>query len=386
MGLSSARKIKSLLWVVAGGYASLAGISYYRGEESFYKKIVMPLVHLLDAEQAHNIAVYISKYRLVPKSKYKDPPSLKVDIFGREFTNPIGIAAGFDKDAKAVLGLKDIGFGFVEIGSVTPIPQSGNPKPRVFRLVQDAAVINRYGFNSEGHDQVLNRIKSIRNSGEDVILGVNLGKNKNSVNDVDDYVKGILTFGPVADYLVINISSPNTPGLRSMQKKEILTKLLTATLEARNGLQIEKKPPLLLKLAPDLSTNEKKDIADVLEQKSCRVDGLIICNTTIERPSTLLEESKHEIGGLSGKPLREKSTEMIKEMKTLTNLPIIGVGGISSGEDAYEKIKAGAVLVQIYTAMIYEGPTIVTRIKKDLAELLMKDDLQNVSEAVGKNL
>lgn len=346
----------------------------------------MPLVHLLDPEQAHNMAVYVSKYRLVPKSRYKDPPSLKVNIFGRELSNPIGIAAGFDKDAKAVLGLKDIGFGFVEIGSVTPNPQPGNAKPRVFRLTQDAAVINRYGFNSEGHEKVLNRIKAIRSSGEDVILGVNLGKNKTSEDDVDDYVKGILTFGPLADYLVINISSPNTPGLRSMQKKEILTKLLSATLEARNSLQIERKPPLLLKLAPDLSTSEKKDIADVLKQQSCRVDGLIVSNTTIERPNTLLAESKNEIGGLSGKPLREKSTEMIKEMKTLTNLPIIGVGGISSGEDAYEKIKAGAELIQIYTAMVYEGPTIVARIKQDLAELLAKDGIQNISEAVGKSL
>lgn len=386
MRLSSARKLKSLLWVGVGGYASLAGMNYYRGEESFYQNIVMPLVHLLDPEQAHNMAVYVSKYRLVPKSRYKDPPSLKVNIFGRELSNPIGIAAGFDKDAKAVLGLKDIGFGFVEIGSVTPNPQPGNAKPRVFRLTQDAAVINRYGFNSEGHEKVLNRIKAIRSSGEDVILGVNLGKNKTSEDDVDDYVKGILTFGPLADYLVINISSPNTPGLRSMQKKEILTKLLSATLEARNSLQIERKPPLLLKLAPDLSTSEKKDIADVLKQQSCRVDGLIVSNTTIERPNTLLAESKNEIGGLSGKPLREKSTEMIKEMKTLTNLPIIGVGGISSGEDAYEKIKAGAELIQIYTAMVYEGPTIVARIKQDLAELLAKDGIQNISEAVGKSL
>ncbi|CAG9835937.1 unnamed protein product [Diabrotica balteata] len=386
MRFTSARKLKSLATVALGGYISFSALTYYRDRNAFYKDMVMPVVHLLDPEKAHNLAVFISQYRLLPKSNYDDPPSLNVVIFQKEFTNPVGIAAGFDKDAKAVLGLKDIGFGFVEIGSVTPNPQPGNEKPRVFRLPEDSAVINRYGFNSEGHDTVLQRIQLIRSSKENVIIGVNLGKNKTSDDAVGDYVKGIEKFGPFCDYLVINISSPNTPGLRSMQNKDVLKALLSSTIAARNNLKMDNRPPLLLKLAPDLNTEEKKDIAEVLKQTGCRVDGLIISNTTIDRPDYLLSTNKKETGGLSGKPLKEKSTEMIKEMKRLTNLPIIGVGGICTGADAYEKIKAGANLVQIYTSMVYEGPEIVNQIKKDLEKLVNADGFNNITEAVGKSV
>ncbi|XP_028145582.2 dihydroorotate dehydrogenase (quinone), mitochondrial [Diabrotica virgifera virgifera] len=386
MRFTSARKLKSLITVALGGYISFSALTYYKNRNAFYRDMVMPLVHLLDPERAHNLAVFVSQYRLLPKSNYDDPSSLNVAIFQKEFTNPIGIAAGFDKDAKAVLGLKDIGFGFVEIGSVTPNPQPGNEKPRVFRLPEDSAVINRYGFNSEGHDTVLQRIQRIRSSKENVIIGVNLGKNKTSDDAVGDYVKGIEKFGPFCDYLVINISSPNTPGLRSMQNKDVLKALLSSTIAARNNLKMDSKPPLLLKLAPDLNTEEKKDIAEVLKQTACRVDGLIISNTTIDRPDYLLSTNKKETGGLSGKPLKEKSTEMIKEMKRLTNLPIIGVGGICTGADAYEKIKAGANLVQIYTSMVYEGPEIVSQIKKDLDKLITADGFNNITEAVGKSV
>ncbi|XP_072386378.1 dihydroorotate dehydrogenase (quinone), mitochondrial [Diabrotica undecimpunctata] len=386
MRFTSARKLKSLATVALGGYISFSALTYYKDRNAFYRDMVMPVVHLLDPEKAHNLAVFISQYRLLPKSNYDDPPSLNVVIFQKEFTNPVGIAAGFDKDAKAVLGLKDIGFGFVEIGSVTPNPQPGNEKPRVFRLLEDSAVINRYGFNSEGHDTVLQRIQRIRSSKENVIIGVNLGKNKTSDDAVGDYVQGIEKFGPFCDYLVINISSPNTPGLRSMQNKDVLKALLSSTITARNNLKMDNKPPLLLKLAPDLNTEEKKDIAEVLKQTGCRVDGLIISNTTIDRPDYLLSINKKETGGLSGKPLKEKSTEMIKEMKRLTNLPIIGVGGIFTGADAYEKIKAGANLVQIYTSMVYEGPEIVNQIKKDLDKLVTADGFNNITEAVGKSV
>ncbi|KAJ8967123.1 hypothetical protein NQ314_003075 [Rhamnusium bicolor] len=298
----------------------------------------MPIVHVLDAERAHNLAIFVSKYRLLPKSRYKDPDLLKIEIFGKEFSNPVGIAAGFDKDGKAILGLKDIGFGFVEVGSVTPEPQHGNEQPRVFRLLKDFAVINRYGFNSEGHNNVFKRIENVKqNTEESGIVGVNLGKNKTSPDPINDYVEGIQKFGRIADYLVINISSPNTPGLRNMQKKNTLKKLLCTLVETRNNLPINKKPPLLLKLAPDLSYEERQDIADVLNEKKCRVDGLII-----------------------------------------------SVGGISSGKDAYEKIKAGASLVQLYTSLVYNGPPVVTKIKKELVQLLAKDGYSNISEAVGK--
>ncbi|KAJ8956530.1 hypothetical protein NQ318_019250 [Aromia moschata] len=386
--LSSKRKLKSLMYITVAGYGAFTAIGFYKGNEKFYKNYFMPVIHLLDAEKAHNLAVLACKYRLFPKSHYKDPEILKVKVFGKEFPNPIGIAAGFDKDGKAVLGLRDIGFGFVEIGSVTPEPQPGNQQPRVFRLMQDFAVINRYGFNSEGHDRVLERIKDIKGSADSNIIGVNLGKNKTSSDPIKDYVNGIKKFGLTADYLVINISSPNTPGLRDMQSKENLRKLLAALVETRNSLPVKKKPPLLLKLAPDLSHQERKDIADILKKKDCKIDGLIICNTTVDRPKSLkCAEVKNETGGLSGAPLKSMSTRMIKEMSELTGgMPIIGVGGISSGKDAYEKIKAGATLVQLYTAMVYNGPPIVSKVKKELVELLHKDGFNNISEAVGKGI
>ncbi|KAJ8918905.1 hypothetical protein NQ315_016807 [Exocentrus adspersus] len=381
------RKLKSLLYVTVAGYGAFSIISLYKGDEKFYRNYIMPVIHLLEPEKAHNLAVFASRYRLIPKSRYQDPEMLKVKVFGKEFPNPVGIAAGFDKDGKAILGLKDIGFGFVEVGSVTPEPQPGNEKPRVFRLQNDKAVINRYGFNSEGHSAVLKRIENLKESNEDFgIVGVNLGKNKSSQDPINDYVEGIKKFGPVADYLVINISSPNTPGLRSMQHKDELKKLLAKLVETRNNLPLNPKPPLLLKLAPDLAYNERKDIADVLKDKKCKVDGLIISNTTIERPDTLKSvESKSEAGGLSGAPLKDGSTQMIADMSRLTGgIPIIGVGGVASGRDAYEKIKAGACLVQLYTAMVYEGPTVVTKVKKELVDILKQEGYHRISEVIGK--
>ncbi|XP_019766027.2 dihydroorotate dehydrogenase (quinone), mitochondrial [Dendroctonus ponderosae] len=378
--------MRSLLYVSASAIGIYAGVCIYKGNEKFYKDVLMPLVHLLDPEQAHKLAVFVSHHRLIPKSQQKDSEILKVTVFGKEFPNPIGIAAGFDKDGKAIMGLKDIGFGFVEIGSVTPHPQPGNEKPRVFRLPLDMAIINRYGFNSDGHDEVRTRITNAKADPEVPLIGVNLGKNKTSDDPVKDYVDGINTFGSVCDYLVVNISSPNTPNLRKLQNKDNLKHLLRAVVEARNTLNVNPKPPLLLKLAPDLSSEEKKDISDIIKLNECKVDGLIVCNTTIERPS-LKSKHSNEVGGLSGAPLKESSTQMIMEMRKLTKgMTIIGVGGIATGQDAYEKIKAGASLVQIYSSLVYEGPPLVSKIKSELEELLQKDGYKSISEAIGANI
>lgn len=280
--------------------------------------------------------------------------------------------------------MHDIGFGFIEIGSITPLPQPGNPHPRVFRLREDKAIINRYGFNSDGHDKVFERIDKIRTTFRGV-LGINLGKNKISDDAKDDYTKGIEKFGPVADYLVINVSSPNTPGLRNLQHKRDLEDLLVAVINTRNNLA--NKPPIFLKLAPDLTLEEKKDIADVISHKSCKIDGLIISNTTIERANLKNTDSIHESGGLSGEPLKNRSTKMIAEMYKFTKgkVPIIGVGGVFTGQDAYDKITAGASLVQLYTSFVYHGPPVVSKIKRELNMVLEENGFGNVSDAIGKN-
>ncbi|KAK9874738.1 hypothetical protein WA026_005551 [Henosepilachna vigintioctopunctata] len=382
--MSFQNRLKQMAKLCGLGYGAFAVICVYKEDLNFYKRYLMPVVHLLEPENAHKFSVIMNKFRVLPKSKYMDPDCLKVNLFGRTFSNPVGIAAGYDKNAEAVLGLDDMGFGFVEVGSVTPLPQQGNEKPRVFRLNKDQAVINRYGFNSDGHDVVLQRIYELRENNFDGILGINLGKNKISTDPIGDYVKGIIKFGPVADYLVINISSPNTPGLRNLQSKNELYNFLVPLVQTIN--RIPNRPALLLKLAPDLSYEERKDIAEVINKKECKVDGLIISNTTISRPENLhCKKEALEAGGLSGRPLKEMSTIMIADMyKLLNGIPIIGVGGIDSGEDAYEKIKAGAKVVQIYTSLIYNGPPVVTQIKKDLVKLLEKDGYKNIEEAVGK--
>ncbi|XP_011500179.1 PREDICTED: dihydroorotate dehydrogenase (quinone), mitochondrial, partial [Ceratosolen solmsi marchali] len=305
-------------------------------------------------------------------------------LWGLQFENPLGMAAGFDKHGEAIKGLHKMGFGFVEIGSVTPKPQSGNPKPRVFRLTEDRAIINRYGFNSDGHEVVHSRLQDLKSSGFQGIIGVNLGKNKNSNNPNVDFIEGISKFSDVADYFVINVSSPNTPGLRSLQNRLKLEELLTVVNEMRSTLP--KRPPLLLKIAPDLSNQEQKDIAEIVQKSETNVDGIIISNTTLRRIN-LSNNLKKESGGLSGAPIAELSTIMIANMYQLTNgkIPIVGVGGVFNGADAYAKIKAGASLVQIYTSFAYHGPPIIAKIKSELSELLLKDGYQSVAEAVGTN-
>lgn len=381
----SAKRLKDIAIIVPGAFLTFAGYSIYEGNEKFYREYVMPFTHkFFDAETAHRLGVLAAKYNIVPrKQKTPDSPILSSVVFGREFSNPVGLAAGFDKDGEGVRGLTKIGFGFIEIGSVTPEPQPGNPKPRVFRLKEDKAVINRYGFNSEGHEAVYNRLKDRVTEQDNCLLGINLGKNKSSTDPISDYTQGVEKFSRLADYLVVNISSPNTPGLRDLQGKQKLQNLLDKVIERRDEMEVRK--PLLVKIAPDLTDRDKEDIAAVVTSRKGYVNGLIISNTTVRRPPSLRNPSKTEEGGLSGPPVRDMSTKTIADMYRLTNgsIPIIGVGGVSSGQEAYKKIRSGASLVQLYTALVYEGPPVVKKIKRELEELLRRDGFKSISEAVG---
>uniref|UniRef100_A0A915EKM2 Dihydroorotate dehydrogenase (quinone), mitochondrial n=1 Tax=Ditylenchus dipsaci TaxID=166011 RepID=A0A915EKM2_9BILA len=340
----------------------------------------MPLLHkTVDAERAHYYAVKMAKFNFLSSSNMtrKEYPELECDIFGKHFYNPIGIAAGFDKNGEAIEGLRQSGLGFIEIGSVTPLPQPGNDRPRVFRLVEDKALINRYGFN-------------IKSAGSTVPLGINLGKNKTSTNAANDYEIGVNYLAQNCDYLVINVSSPNTPGLRALQSKKELEKIMkTVSSSLARAVPCEQdRPKMLLKITSDLIESELKDIAQLCLDKRNGIDGLIISNTTIQRPSCLASDPSvvQQTGGLSGEPLKEMSTECIRRMHKLTSgkLPIIGCGGVSSGRDAYEKILAGASLVQFYTALVYQGFPVIGRIKRELTECLHKDGFTNVQQAVGK--
>ncbi|XP_022648702.1 dihydroorotate dehydrogenase (quinone), mitochondrial-like isoform X3 [Varroa jacobsoni] len=342
----------------------------------------MPMVHrTLEPENAHRAGVLLAKYRILPNWN-TDYPELKTRLFGIDFRSCVGLAAGFDKDGEAVNGLFDWGFGFVEVGSVTPMPQPGNERPRVFRLPKDQAIINRYGFNSCGHEELDKTLFSPKRKPKEIV-GINLGKNKTSEDAAADYSKGVLKFGEKADYLVVNISSPNTSGLRQLQSKNQLKELLSKVISTRNSLSV--KVPILLKIAPDLSDEDKKDIAEVILMSECQVDGLIISNTTIRRPKELASAGSDEIGGLSGKPIHALSTVAISDMFLLTKgkIPIIGVGGISTGEEAYAKIKAGASMVQVLTTLIYRGPPVVETIKAEMVKCLKEDGYTNVTEAVG---
>lgn len=385
---SSPNKFRSLLKVSTLAATVFSGISLYKGNERFYEDFFMPIVRMVPPELAHRMAVLGLKMEVIRPS-YKDPEVLRTRFLNRTLDNPVGIAAGFDKHGEAVKGLERLGFGFVEIGSVTPEPQPGNPKPRVFRLNEDKAIVNRYGFNSEGHEVVYERIQKLRQDGDlKVTLGINLGRNKTSQDNIEDYVQGIRKFSALADYLVVNISSPNTPGLRTMQNKSTLQSLLTEIVKTRNALPPQDQRPILVKIAPDLSDGCVQEIITVIQKKECAIDGLIVSNTTIDRPSDLKSINAGQIGGLSGAPLNSKSTQLVAKVYKWTNgkIPIIGVGGIFSGRDAYEKILAGASAVQLYTALIYHGPPIVTRVKRELEQLLKQDGYESVQQAVGKGV
>ncbi|KAF6738114.1 Dihydroorotate dehydrogenase (quinone), mitochondrial [Oryzias melastigma] len=383
------RRLKDGLKVIGSGSLLFATYLTAVGDERFYANQLMPLLQrIVGAETAHVLAVKMIGMGLVPLNRYQDPASLEVNILGLKFKNPVGIAAGFDKDGEAVNGLYKLGFGFVEVGTVTPKPQEGNPKPRVFRLPADNAVINRYGFNSCGLAEVQTRLKAREETQQQLTktglpLGVNLGKNKLSQNAAADYTEGVKALGPLADYLVVNVSSPNTPGLRDLQGKAELQQLLRTVLKERNALQDSRKPPVLLKIAPDLTAQDKQDIADVVTELG--VDGLMVSNTTVSRPETLQDPHKCETGGLSGQPLKELSTNTVREMYKLTKgkVPIIGIGGVASGQDAMDKIRAGASLIQLYTSLTYQGPPVVTKVKRELEELLKDQGFSCVAEAVG---
>ncbi|XP_065675921.1 dihydroorotate dehydrogenase (quinone), mitochondrial isoform X2 [Hydra vulgaris] len=352
--------------------------------ESVWENISMPLIRMIDAERAHILAVKLASWKLVPKFKTLDADKslLSTALWNLKFESPLGLAAGFDKNAECVDGMFKMGFGFVEVGSITPKPQYGNAKPRVFRLSQDEAIINRYGFNSFGADIAFSNL-SARSKHKNGIVGVNIGKNKLTEDSAADYVENVLKFGELADYLVINISSPNTPGLRNMQSRKELQELLERVLEAREKLQ--NKPPLLVKISPDLSNFDKEDISAVVTSSKTKVDGLIISNTTVSRPQSLISANKNEVGGLSGKPLKDLATQCIKDMYILTggSIPIIGVGGISNGADAFDKICNGASLVQLYTSLTIHGPPVVGKVKLELAEILRQNGFSSVKQAVG---
>ncbi|KAH8933751.1 hypothetical protein BDL97_18G046500 [Sphagnum fallax] len=370
--------------------------------------LVNPVFRLFEPEDAHRLAIWAAAHGLVPRETRPDPDVLELEVWGRSFANPVGLAAGFDKNAEAVEGLLGLGFGFVEVGSVTPVPQEGNPRPRVFRLQEEGAIINRYGFNSEGIVAVAKRLgaqhgkRRLAESTREPpphdsesrlggkagpgILGVNLGKNKTSEDAAADYVQGVHTLSQYADYLVINVSSPNTPGLRKLQGRKQLQDLIKKVLAARDEMQWGEAgpPPLLVKIAPDLSKQDLSDIAAVA--MTLRLDGLVISNTTTSRPDAVLGlVHADETGGLSGKPLFKMSTDVLRDMYQLTRgkIPLIGCGGIASGEDAYLKIRAGATLVQLYTAFAYEGPSMLPRIKAELAACLERDGFKSVQDAVG---
>jgi len=342
----------------------------------------LPLLRWFDPEDAHRMA--IQGLRLLPPMRPRpDDPKLAVRAFGLNFPNPIGMAAGFDKSAEAPDALLRLGFGFVEIGSVTPKPQAGNPRPRLFRLERDEAVVNRMGFNNDGAEAVLRRLAARAHLGG--IVGVNVGANKDAADRVADYVRLIETFAPVASYFTVNVSSPNTPGLRNLQQAGALDDLLAKVIDARERVrQNAGDSPVLLKIAPDLSLSELDDVVHIA--RSRRVDGMIVANTTLARPSTLREAARaREQGGLSGRPLFRLSTRMVAEtyVRAEGAFPLIGVGGIDTGGAALTKIRAGASLIQLYSSLIYKGLGLVEDIKNDLASTLLRTGRDSLSEIVG---
>ena len=344
-----------------------------------FSRLSIRLLHLLDPERAHGVAVWALARGFGPRQTEADDPALAMRLWGMDFPNPIGLAAGFDKDAAAYRGALRLGFGFVETGTVTPKPQPGNPKPRVFRLNEDAAVINRNGFNSRGLDVTAARLAA-RGAG---IVGANISRNKDSVDATADYVAGAARLAPLSDYLVINVSSPNTPGLRELQGRAALAELIAAVRSAATKACDGVARPVLVKIAPDLTDDDKRDIAAVA--LACDLDGLIISNTTVARPAGLNSAARDEIGGLSGAPLFAPATELLRDMyrRTEGRMPLIGVGGVADGAGAYAKIRAGASLVQLYTAMVFEGSGLIPRIKRELSARLKSGGFATVSDAVG---
>ncbi len=338
------------------------------------------LLFKLDPEKAHNLAIQSLKFNLVSNifDENKNDPIFKTKIFDKEIDNPIGMAAGFDKNAEVYNPLFRLGFGFVEVGTITPLKQYGNSKPRVFRLVEDEALINRLGFNNHGAEIVLDRIKSNNKLG---LLGINVGPNKDSDNKMNDYLIGLKTFHQVADYITINISSPNTENLRNFHEETKLKELLKSILKEKNDLK--SKVPIVVKISPDINEDQINLISEILLEN--KINAIIISNTSDSSRDLLSDIQKHQKGGLSGKPIEKKSNILINKFYKLLKgkIKIIGVGGVDSGQSAYDKFLAGADFVQLYTGMVFKGPNIVGIIKKDLKELLIRDGVKNFTEIVG---
>ena len=339
-----------------------------------------PLIFKIDPERAHNLAIQSLKFNLVSNvfDENKNDPIFKTKIFDKEIENPIGIAAGFDKNAEVYNPLFRLGFGFVEVGTITPLKQYGNTKPRVFRLVEDEALINRLGFNNHGAEVVLDRIKLNSKLG---LLGINIGPNKDSNDRMNDYLIGLKTFHRVADYITINISSPNTENLRNFHEETKLQELLKSIIKEKNNLN--SKVPIAVKISPDIDENQINLISEILLENE--IKAIIISNTSESSRDLLSDVQKHQKGGLSGKPIEKKSNLLISKFYKLLKgkIKIIGVGGVDSGQTAYDKFLAGADFVQLYTGMVFKGPNIAGIIKKDLKELLIRDGVKNFTEIVG---
>ena len=338
------------------------------------------LLFKIDPEKAHNLAIQSLKFNLVSNifDENKNDPIFKTKIFDKEIDNPIGMAAGFDKNAEVYNPLFRLGFGFVEVGTITPLKQYGNSKPRVFRLVEDEALINRLGFNNHGAEVVFDRIKSNNKLG---LLGINVGPNKDSDNKMNDYLIGLKTFHQVADYITINISSPNTENLRNFHEETKLKELLKSILKEKNDLK--SKVPIVVKISPDINEDQINLISEILLEN--KINAIIISNTSDSSRDLLIDIQKHQKGGLSGKPIEKKSNILINKFYKLLKgkIKIIGVGGVDCGQSAYDKFLAGADFVQLYTGMVFKGPNIVGIIKKDLKELLIRDGVKNFTEIVG---
>ena len=345
--------------------------------------VLRPFLFNLDPETAHDLAIKSLKFNLLPSKVFEveDEQMLEIKLLGKNFPNPIGLAAGFDKSAEAYNSLLKLGFGFVEVGTVTPLKQFGNPKPRIFRLEEDNALINRLGFNNDGMNTIKNRIKS---EGKKGILGVNIGPNNGTKSQKNDFCLGLKKFLDIADYITVNISSPNTEGLRDFHDQEKLKDLLFSLnkIKKNNKTNI----PLLLKISPDIKDNHISEIVEAATKND--ISAIILTNTTNSNRDYLVSEVKKEAGGLSGEPIQQISTNMIKKFYKKLNgkIPIIGVGGINSGKSAYEKIIAGASLLQLYTGFIYRGPSVAKDIKKELIQILKAEGIKNIKDVIGQGI
>ncbi len=354
-------------------------------------RLARAVLSRFDPETAHGLTLRALRWGLGPASAGPDDPALAIRLWERDFANPLGLAAGFDKDALAIGPLLRLGFGFVEIGSITPLSQPGNARPRIFRLAGDAAVINRLGFPSRGLAAAEARIGRWRAQAAQApgkgrpagLLGVNLGKNRDSADPAADYAEGARALAPLADYLAVNVSSPNTPGLRALQGRDELARIVERVRTAIAATPQAARPPLLVKIAPDLDAAQMAEIAATAVD--LELDGLIVGNTTVDRPESLAGRHRGEAGGLSGQPLFAPSTRVLGEIYRLTGgrVPLIGAGGIGGAAEAYAKIRAGASLVQLYTALVYQGPGLIAEINAGLAEMLRRDGFSRMSEAVG---